>query len=211
MKNPFLDFSSIFWLIAELFIASFLCLIPIVKNGVLNEHTLTQGIIIAGIFLILSEFFRRFFRQLWQPFFLLTFLILSIIINPILCAIFFLIYLLFQAEESKRIITTIFIFVSIFPQYIFTAGEKNKEAQTLSSFPPSIVVGEKSKEAHTLSSSIVSMIIFIFIVLSVVVSAFYGMITSNFEFFDKLIDLIQIPLAVVIAYYFGVRYISKKE
>jgi hypothetical protein len=52
--------SSTLWLVAELLIASGLCFIPIVWAHALTEQTLSQGLLLATIFLVPSEFYRQF-------------------------------------------------------------------------------------------------------------------------------------------------------
>jgi len=55
MKVPF----SIRWLIIEFIVAKILCWIPVLWAGVLDEHTLQQGMIVAMAFIIPSEIFRQ--------------------------------------------------------------------------------------------------------------------------------------------------------
>lgn len=52
--------SSTLWLLTELLIASMLCFIPIVWAHALTEQTLSQGLLLATIFLVPSEFYRQF-------------------------------------------------------------------------------------------------------------------------------------------------------
>lgn len=52
--------SNTLWLVAELAIASGLCFIPIIWAHALTEQTLSQGLLLATIFLVPSEFYRQF-------------------------------------------------------------------------------------------------------------------------------------------------------
>jgi hypothetical protein len=52
--------SSTLWLLTELLIASGLCFIPIFWAHALTEQTLSQGLVLATIFLVPSEFYRQF-------------------------------------------------------------------------------------------------------------------------------------------------------
>ncbi len=57
---PFSFNSLTLWLITNLLMASFLCFIPIVWADALTEQTLSQGLILATIFLVPSELYRQF-------------------------------------------------------------------------------------------------------------------------------------------------------
>jgi len=47
----------------------------------------------------------------------------------------------------------------------------------------------------------------LFIILTLVMSAIYGMvIDSNFELLDKFVEITRVPMGVVVAYYFGTRF-----
>jgi hypothetical protein len=52
--------SNTLWLLTELLIASGLCFIPIFWAHALTEQTLSQGLLLATIFLVPSEFYRQF-------------------------------------------------------------------------------------------------------------------------------------------------------
>jgi hypothetical protein len=52
--------SQTLWLITELLIASLLCFIPIVWAYTLTEQTLSQGLLVATMFLVPSELYRQF-------------------------------------------------------------------------------------------------------------------------------------------------------
>jgi hypothetical protein len=52
--------SSTLWLVAELLLASMLCIVPIFWTHALTEQTLSQGLLLATIFLVPSEFYRQF-------------------------------------------------------------------------------------------------------------------------------------------------------
>ena len=64
---------SIIWLIIEMFIAAFLCLVPVIRTQSLDQTSITKGIILALIAIIPSEFLRQFagtkeLRKIWQNF-----------------------------------------------------------------------------------------------------------------------------------------------
>jgi len=50
-----------------------------------------------------------------------------------------------------------------------------------------------------------------FLILSLIMSAIYGMVINNFELLDKFIEVTKIPLGVIIAYYFGTRYLQENR
>jgi len=54
-------------------------------------------------------------------------------------------------------------------------------------------------------------IIALFLIFSLVVPTIYGMVVGNFELLDKFIEVTKIPLGVVIAYYFGARYLHNNR
>lgn len=55
-----LPIASLRWLLIELIVATVLCMLPIVWTNVFDAPTFTVGLILASIFLVLSEWFRQF-------------------------------------------------------------------------------------------------------------------------------------------------------
>jgi len=51
-------------------------------------------------------------------------------------------------------------------------------------------------------------VITLFVILSLTIPTIYGMMTGNFELLDKFIELVKMPLGIIIAYYFGARYLQ---
>lgn len=47
------------------------------------------------------------------------------------------------------------------------------------------------------------------ITLSFILSIIYSIVTGNFELLDKIIEATQVPLGVIVAYYFGIRHPEK--
>jgi hypothetical protein len=60
MKYFALTLTNILWLGAEIVLGTVLCSIPtVLQGGIINEQTLTTGLILASVVLLPLEFYRQ--------------------------------------------------------------------------------------------------------------------------------------------------------